>query len=178
LRRLRVGEEKKSIATSKIKQFHVKYVISVTGYTQVKKCLESASELLLMYSPDVCKRREAIRSLAKLGRTMAVHETSVDTLVSVAPAQMKYEQHIAELSRACKDLDDGCRAAALSALAALAPLGDPIAVSIALVGESNSVPRVKYSIAKCDLSTKLKSLCSVFISAIFKIPVSLFESQR
>jgi hypothetical protein len=174
LRRLRVGEEKKSIATSKIKQFHVKYVISVTGYTQVKKCLESASELLLMYSPDVCKRREAIRSLAKLGRTMAVHETSVDTLVSVAPAQMKYE----ELSRACKDLDDGCRAAALSALAALAPLGDPIAVSIALVGESNSVPRVKYSIAKCDLSTKLKSLCSVFISAIFKIPVSLFESQR
>ena len=88
-----------------------------------------------MYSPDVCQRREAFRSFSKLGRTMATSSVGVKTLISVAPAQMRYEQFIIELSRACKDSDDGCRAGALNALAALAPSGDPVAVTVALVSE-------------------------------------------
>lgn len=92
-----------------------------------------------MYSADVCERRDAFRSLAKMGRTMSVFQTSIDTLVSVAPERLKYEQKIIELSRACKDPDDSCRAAALSALAALAPLGDPTAISVAMVSHSDAI---------------------------------------
>jgi hypothetical protein len=86
-----------------------------------------------MYSADVFERRGKLDSLANLGRSSAVSAVSVKTLVTVAPAQMKYEQLIIELSRACKDQDDACRAAALTALANLAPFGDPIAVTTALV---------------------------------------------
>jgi hypothetical protein len=79
------------------------------------------------------ERRGKLDSFARLGRSIAVSGASVETLVTVAPTQMKYEQLMIELGRACKDQDDACRAAALNALAKLAPFGDPIAVTTALV---------------------------------------------